>query len=83
MVEEASPFIKLLNPKIESMKEGNLVMKMPFQPAFIGNPKLPCLHGGVLAALIDHCAGFCSWSCLDEGKALSTVDLRVDYLRPG
>ena len=44
---------------------------------------MPCLHGGVAAAIIDHCGGFCAWTTLDDSNYLvSTVSLSLDYLTP-
>lgn len=44
---------------------------------------IPCLHGGIVASLIDHVGGFTCWSSLyTPFQRVSTVDLRVDYLRP-
>jgi hypothetical protein len=53
------------------------------RPEFVGNPKLPSLHGGVAAALLDHTAGFTAWTALpDVEHRLSTVNIRIDYLAP-
>lgn len=58
-------------------------MILPFKPELIANLRLPALHGGVTASLIDHCSGLCAWSTLrDPHQTLSTVDIRVDYLSP-
>ena len=39
--------------------------------------------GGVTAAIIDHSGGFCAWTTLkDRRKLTSTVDLKIDYIRP-
>ncbi len=44
---------------------------------------IPALHGGAVAAIIDHCGGLCAWSGLNDiAKTVGTVDLRVDYLQP-
>ncbi len=54
-----------------------------FSPDFIGSPIIPCLHGGISAAIIDHCGGFCAWTVLREKTLLvNTADMRIDYIRP-
>ena len=84
LVEKVAPFThNFLQPQIMDLKRGKLSLLLPFKSDFIGNPAMPCLHGGVTASLIDHCGGFCAWSTLENPKfLLSTVDLRIDYLRP-
>ena len=42
------------------------------------------VHGGVISTLADTAGGMAVWSALRDGQArVSTIDLRVDYLRPG
>jgi uncharacterized protein (TIGR00369 family) len=44
----------------------------------------PALHGGVLSALADAAGGAALWSGIDDDRGrVSTIDLRIDYLRPG
>lgn len=44
----------------------------------------PALHGGVISMLADTAGGMTVWTTLDNPSArVSTIDLRVDYLRPG
>lgn len=46
-------------------------------------PRSLCRHGGVIAALLDHTAGFTAWAALPDLKSrVSTVNLRVDYVAP-
>jgi uncharacterized protein (TIGR00369 family) len=58
------------------------VLVLPVRPEFVGDPRRPALHGGVLSALIDTAGGVAAWSALGTGGSVSTVDLRVDYLQP-
>lgn len=54
-----------------------------FGEHLIGNPMLPALHGGVLAALLESTAIF---QLMWETEAIvlpKTITLTVDYLRPG
>jgi uncharacterized protein (TIGR00369 family) len=61
---------------------------LPFSPMLIGNPAIPALHGGVTAAFLETSAILgLVWSGLsadDPPPPLpKTIDLTVDYLRPG
>ena len=82
LMEELSPFNKHLGIQGEWVEHGRAVMILPVKPEFVGDPRRPALHGGVLSALIDTAGGTAAWSALSTGESVSTVDLRVDYLVP-
>lgn len=79
---ETSPFARLLGLTIESFNpdEGILVMTLPTADRLRRHDAGPQLHGGPIACLIDTAATFVVIGM--RGAAVSTVDLRVDYLRP-
>jgi len=81
-MEQSSPFNRLLGIKGEWVEPGRGVLVLPVRPDFVGDPRRPALHGGVLSALIDTAGGLAAWSALDGHESVSTVDLRVDYLEP-
>jgi len=80
---ELSPFLGFLGMVFEEVEEGRVVMRVAYRPELIGNPELPALHGGVVSALLDTCGGAAVWTRIAPEDRVSTVDLRVDYLRPG
>jgi uncharacterized protein (TIGR00369 family) len=82
LMEQFSPFNRLLGIKGEWIEKGHAVLLLPVREEFTGDPRRPALHGGVLSALIDTAGGAAAWSALAEGESVSTVDLRVDYLEP-
>ena len=79
---ESTEYVQHLGMRFRSVASGSVVMEVPFRPELIGNPVLPALHGGVVSSLLDTCGGAAVWSLLRRGDSVSTVDLRVDYLRP-
>jgi uncharacterized protein (TIGR00369 family) len=81
--EEGIPFNKVLGVKVDSLTPGRVLLRIPYKPMLIGNPMRPALHGGVISSLADAAGGLAVWSTLDPACSLSTIDLRVDYLRPG
>ena len=83
MMERDVPFNRLLGIRGESAGEGRCVLLLPVRAEFVGDPRRPALHGGVISALIDTAGGLAAWSALEEGETVSTVDLTVDYLEPG
>lgn len=80
---DSVPFNQLLGLRIEELARGLCRMALPFREVLIGDPQRRALHGGVLSAVMDTCGGAAVWTQIDRGDRLSTVDLRVDYLRPG
>jgi uncharacterized protein (TIGR00369 family) len=82
LIEEQAPFNRLLGVKGELIEPGRALLSLPVREDFVGDPRRPALHGGVLSALIDSAGGAAAWSALGPGESVSTVDLRVDFLEP-
>ncbi len=82
LMEEHAPFNRLLGLRGESLENGRAVIVLPVREDFVGDPRRPALHGGVISSLVDTAGGAAAWSALGPGESVSTVDLRVDYLEP-
>jgi uncharacterized protein (TIGR00369 family) len=82
-MEETVPFNRFLGIRVGSIEPGHARLELPFRPELIGDPMRPALHGGVISALLDTCGGAAVWSNVSPTDRVSTIDLRVDYLRPG
>lgn len=84
MMEEFIPFNRFLGIKVVELSENDVRLTLPFRSEFVGDPIRPALHGGVISTLADVAGGLAVWSGLAEPRArVATIDLRVDYLRPG
>lgn len=82
--ENEIAYNKHLGMRVTELAPGRCQLIVPFVDHLIGDPFRPALHGGVLSALGDAAGGLAVFSQLDFLKSrVSTVDLRVDYLRPG
>ncbi|MEZ4427267.1 MAG: hotdog fold thioesterase [Nannocystaceae bacterium] len=82
--EERIPYNKHLGIKVEAIGPRRCVLRLPFRPEFIGDTMRPAIHGGITSALADAAGGMVCYLALRTTKdRLSTIDLRVDYLRPG
>ncbi len=83
-MEQEVPFNRYLGMKVDILAEGKVNILLPWREEFVGDPHRRAVHGGVLSSLIDACGGSACWSALIEADSrVSTVDLRVDYLRKG
>lgn len=81
--DEAIPFNHFLGLKLVSVERGRVVARLPYRPELIGDPTRPALHGGVISMMADTVGGSAVWSVTNPGDKVATIDLRVDYLRPG
>jgi uncharacterized protein (TIGR00369 family) len=79
---EAIPYCRHLGITA-SVKDGSLLLTMPFLQHLIGNPVLPALHGGVIGSLLETAA---IAQVIFETRAArlpKPVDITIDYLRSG
>ena len=96
-IQKASPsFNDILDFSIDSSDFDTGVITFANRDELIGNPVQRILHGGVISSILDVAGGHTVFmqvykDVLDEplekqaerlGK-LGTIDLRIDYLRPG
>mgnify|MGYP001185761344 CR=1 FL=1 len=81
--EDRIPFNAFLGMKVTMMNEGEAEMMVSSRPELTGDASRPALHGGVVSALADAVAGLAVFTTVAKTHKASTVDIRVDYLRPG
>ncbi len=84
VAEELIPFNKFLGIKVVGLSPGRVEMEIPWRDELIGDPVKGAVHGGVISTLADTAGGIAIWGALENPTArVSTIDLRIDYLRPG
>ena len=94
--EEKIVFNQLLGLKITSLNADRVTARIEMRHELVGHPAYNRLHGGVISAGLDAMGGLAVMAAIgarhmDETPAqrlerfykLGTIDLRVDYLRPG
>ena len=90
------PFNKLLGLEIVSLDHDRPRLRFAMRPELIGNTFQNILHGGVTSAGLDVTGGLVAFSGLVRNLSkipveermqrfakVGTIDLRIDYLRPG
>jgi uncharacterized protein (TIGR00369 family) len=95
-VEDQIPFNKILGIRVETLDMDNVCLKIGMKDKLIGNPVKEVLHGGVISSVLDVTGGITAATGVLKkmvGRPLEelgnrllkvgTIDLRVDYLRPG
>ncbi|AFT76742.1 MAG: thioesterase family protein [Alteromonas macleodii] len=99
LFRDTMPFNQLLGLEFVTEGEGletQVSLHLDWQPALTGNPMQKILHGGVTATMLDTIGGLVSivetikqtaHEHLEDLQVrlptMGTVDMRVDYLRPG
>ena len=91
VMEEHIAFNKQLGLKVESFDPAAPKLRFDMRPELVGNPSRQILHGGVISATLDVAGGFAIMLSLAKDAEITptsfpnmgTIDLRVDYLRPG
>ena len=91
--EQHVPFNRVIGLKVESTDPDAPKLRFDMRPELIGNPRRQILHGGVISAVLDVAAGFAIHLAVSKGRenrpqddhfpSIGTIDLHVDYLRPG
>ena len=94
--EEKIVFNKVLGVKIQSIGSERVVAHIPMRPDLVGHFGYNRIHGGVISASLDALGGLAVLAAmgvryrdepvvqrLERFSKLGTIDLRVDYLRPG
>ncbi|MBK0004102.1 thioesterase family protein [Erwinia sp. S43] len=90
------PFNRSLGLELDRLEPDFAQLSLANQTMLVGNYAQKILHGGVIASVLDVAAGLvCVSSALTRQQSITeeelrqrlsrmgTIDLRVDYLRPG
>jgi len=94
--EEMIVFNQVLGLKITSIKADRVTGRIAMRPELVGHYSFNRIHGGVISAGLDAMGGLAVMAAIgarhmDEAPLqrlhrfakLGTIDLRIDYLRPG
>ena len=78
---EPPPIAKTLGFTMTAIGPGNSRFEMDALPERHANP-MGTLHGGVLCDLADGAMGMAFASTLAEGESFTTLELKINYLKP-
>ena len=89
------PFLQFMNVSVSVDDKGRVRCELDNRAELIGNPMAKILHGGVTASLLDTIGGLVAMIAVGENldftdpdqtkrfSQFATLDMRVDYLKPG
>ncbi len=96
MFQELIPFNRFLGLKFQVETSGEVSATFSMRPDLVGSPQPARLHGGVIASVLDTLGGMAivagviarhpqdtTDQVMHRFSRLGTIDLRIDYLRPG
>ena len=96
LYEEQLPFNRVLGIHVTEVTADGAAMRFEMREDLIGNAFQRTLHGGVISSVLDAVGGLTALASLVERilglpekkieaacSRVGTIDLRVDYLRPG
>lgn len=76
------PYVRFLGMRAE-LSGDEMTAILPFADHLIGNTHLPALHGGVIGAFLEMTALAQLSVTQGSAKVHKTIDVTVEYLRPG
>lgn len=77
-----SPYVRFLGMRAE-LAGDEMTAILPFAPHLVGNIMLPALHGGVIGGFMEATALAQLAVAQGDDKLPKTIDVTVEYLRPG
>jgi uncharacterized protein (TIGR00369 family) len=84
--EQRIVFNKVLGLEITEAADGKAALRFPMKPELVGNYNMGILHGGVISSALDVVGAAAVVAGFPPGTpmySMGTVDMRVDFLRPG
>lgn len=76
------PYARFMDVQVHEAAEGLSFVLAPHRHN-VGNPALPALHGGVIAAFMETCAVLDVMAHTGGRQVPRVVDFSIDYLRSG
>ncbi|MBI5577813.1 MAG: thioesterase family protein [Deltaproteobacteria bacterium] len=96
LIIEKIPFNKVLGLTVESLNLDQASVRLPMREELIGNFIRGSLHGGVISSTLDFMGGLVAFlsvlktmqgqsvqAMAERFAKIGTIDMRIDYLRPG
>jgi uncharacterized protein (TIGR00369 family) len=96
IIIEKIPFNRVLGLTVESLSLDQASVRLPMREELIGNFIRGSLHGGVISSTLDFMGGLVAFlsvlktmqgqsvkAMAERFAKIGTIDMRIDYLRPG
>jgi len=80
MIVNRSPYFSLLSMEIKDLQWGISLMEVQLEEKHL--QPFGMVHGGVMASVVDAAAFWAVFPQVKEGKGLTTVEVKLNYLAP-
>lgn len=77
-----TPHCSTLGMKLVEVEDQAVILLLPYCEKLIGDPERKIIHGGAITSLIDSACGTAVFQAQKSMRAMATLDLRIDYMRP-
>ena len=81
LLVDGVPHAKALGLELVEVSLANAIVRLPYDPRFVGNPETGVVHGGAVTSLLDNVSGIAVFCAMEELISIATLDLRIDYMR--
>lgn len=79
---QRAPYVRFLGMRAE-LAGDEMTAVLPFSQHLVGNTFIPALHGGVIGGFLEATALCQLWVTQGSPKLAKTIDVTIEYLRPG
>lgn len=82
LMMQGVPWANFLGFEVTGVERGRGFARVAWREDLVGDPDTGVIHGGVITSLLDNLAGVAIATRLRKLRAMATLDLRIDYMRP-
>ena len=83
VAERGTPHSEALGIEVlPQQPDGRLLCRLPWRADLVGHPSIGSIFSGAVWAFLDQALGRVCMRAVGPTRAVATIDLRVDYLRP-
>jgi uncharacterized protein (TIGR00369 family) len=79
---QMTPWARRLGFRVTRIETAHIWGVQPWSADFSGDPDTGVIHGGVITSFLDNLSGMACGAALEQFRAVATLDLRIDYMRP-
>ncbi|MEM0985514.1 MAG: PaaI family thioesterase [Pseudomonadota bacterium] len=83
MFMETVPWANALGFELVKVERARAIARVAWREDLVGDAETGVMAGGVITSILDNICGVAISAALDTFKSMATLDLRIDYMRPG
>ncbi|MEL6862396.1 MAG: PaaI family thioesterase [Pseudomonadota bacterium] len=80
--ENLHPWSRAIGLRTTRIERGKIWGELPYDERLIGDLETGGVHGGIIFTFLDNLSGKSCTATMKEYRAVATLDLRIDHMRP-